>query len=301
MEGFMKKLLIFIPLMGLGFVLFGQSLNPEVIASSGDYFENTNASLGWTLGETVTESFANGNIFLTQGFQQPVTGIAISGIDLDLLVYLEGPYEGPHMQTGLNTAGLIPLSQPFDQPPWDYSGDETVVSIPNMDVVDWLLIELRDATDAASAGETTVIARQAGFLLKDGSVVGTDGSSTLQFDNSFAQQLFVVVWHRNHLGIMTANGVTESAGVYVYDFSTGASQAYGNNAGYKDIGGVWGMVAGNGNHDGIINLNDKNQWTSYAGQKGYLDSDYNLDAQVNNPDKNDMWNSNQTFTSQIPQ
>ncbi len=297
----MKTILIFIPFMGLAVLLSGQSLSPEVISTSGDYFENTNASLSWTLGETVTETFANGNIFLTQGFQQPITGIVISGISLDLLVYLEGPYVGPDMATDLNSAGLIPLSQPFDQPPWDYTGDEAVASIPNMDVVDWLLIELRDATDAPSADEATTIARQAGFLLKDGSVVGLDGSSILQFDNSYTQQLFVVVWHRNHLGIMTAAGVTESDGVYVYDFSLDATQAYGSNAGYKDIGGVWGMVAGDATHDGLINLNDKSRWASFAGQKGYLNSDFNLDSQVNNPDKNEMWYPNRVYTSQIPQ
>lgn len=295
----MKKLLILFTLIGLTVLIYGQSLNPEVISTSGDYFENSNASLSWTLGETVTETFENSNFFLTQGFQQPVIGVIISGISLDLLVYLEGPYNGSEMTTDLNTAGLIPLTQPFNQYPWNYSGTESVNFIPNLEVVDWVLIELRDASDAPSATEATVISRQAGFLLKDGTVVGTDGSSLLQFDNAVMQQLFVIVWHRNHLGIITADGVTETAGIYFYDFSISGNQVYGG--GYKEIGGVWGMVAGDSNQDRLIDMSDKNQWSSYVGQKGYIKADFNLDAQADNKDKNEKWYPNQIFSSQIPQ
>jgi len=43
----------------------------QVIASSGGYFESENLSLSWTLGEPVIETFSNGDLILTQGFQQP--------------------------------------------------------------------------------------------------------------------------------------------------------------------------------------------------------------------------------------
>jgi hypothetical protein len=47
-----------------------QSIKPEIIATSGNFFKNANNSISWTLGECVTETFkATGNI-LTQGFQQ---------------------------------------------------------------------------------------------------------------------------------------------------------------------------------------------------------------------------------------
>ncbi|MCD4697206.1 MAG: hypothetical protein K8S16_13295 [Bacteroidales bacterium] len=297
----MKNLFITILLFGLTATLSAQSISSEVISASGDYFVNTNASLSWTLGEPITETFANGNIVLTQGFQQSVTEIIIEGISLDLLVYLEGPFSGSNMSTDLNTAGIIPLMQPYNIEPWNYNGSEAVGSLPNIDVVDWLLIELRDAANASSANETTTIARQAGFLLKDGSVVGLDGASILQFNTSFSQQLFVIVWHRNHLGIMSANGVTESAGIYTYDFSLSGDQVYGSSLGYKEIEGLWGMVAGDGNQDGLIDLNDKSLWSNFAGQKAYHTSDYNMNTQVNNADKNDKWYPNLIYSSQIPQ
>ena len=42
----------------------------EVISASGDYFENANVSISWTLGETMTETLTDGTNILTQGFQQ---------------------------------------------------------------------------------------------------------------------------------------------------------------------------------------------------------------------------------------
>lgn len=282
--------------------IFAQSVNPTVITSSGDYMAGPDVSLSWTLGELATETFSNGCSILNQGFQQPILGISISGINLELFVFLEGSYTSSQMSTSLNDSGMIPLSQPYNNSPWNYSGTEAVSEIPNENVVDWVLVELRDAPDASSATSATRLARQSAFLLHDGSVVGTDGSSVLQFNNSFTHQLFVVVWHRNHLGIMSANGINGIGGIYSYKFSLSESQVYGGEEGYKALGeGVWGMVAGDGTHDGIIDLSDKLQWNNLAGTKGYLDSDFSMDAQVNNHDKNEGWQPNSSKTQQIPE
>ncbi|MFU8843753.1 MAG: hypothetical protein ACNA7V_08100 [Bacteroidales bacterium] len=297
----MKRCFILILIIGCFFDISGQTLTPEVISSSGGYFESTNASVSWTLGETVTETFTGTSFILTQGFQQPL-GIQITGIDLDLLVFLEGPYNGLEMKTGLNSKGMIPLNQPYNQPPWEYPGTEYLAAIPNSDVVDWILIELRDAPDAVSAVTSTRIARQAALLLRDGSIVGTDGSTMLEFNNAFTQQLYVIVWHRNHLGIMTANGVTATNGIYEYDFSIAASQVHGGSDGHKDIGaGVWGMTAGDANQDNLVDISDKTQWVAFAGQVGYLSSDLNLDGEVNNPDKNESWQTNTNKSSHVPE
>ena len=42
----------------------------EIITSSGDYYESSNASLSWTIGESMTETYTSGITILTQGFQQ---------------------------------------------------------------------------------------------------------------------------------------------------------------------------------------------------------------------------------------
>lgn len=278
-----------------------QSLSPTVISSSGGYFTGAGGSLSWTLGEIATETLINGGYILTQGFQQPVEGITIT-LNLDLLVFLEGPFTTTEMTTSLNAAAVIPTAQPYNSSPWNYTGTESVSSIPNPQVTDWVLVELRDAPNASSATPATRLAMQAAFLLKDGSVVGTDGSSILQFNTAFTQQLFVIVWHRNHLGIMSASGVPESGGIYTYDFSIDENQVYGGSNGYNSLnGGVWGMTAGDATHDGIVNLLDKNEWASFAGKKGYLDPDFSMDAQVNNVDKNDKMLHNDLKQSQVPQ
>ena len=118
---------------------------------------------------------------------------------LNLKAYLEGPFSGNEMTTLLNTSGTLPLDQPYDAAPWLYTGTETVPSIPNPNVVDWILVELRETTgDASTATPDKIISRQAGFILKNGIITGIDGINPMQFDLQVSANLYVVVWHRNH-------------------------------------------------------------------------------------------------------
>ena len=224
-------------------------------------------------------------------------------LELSLVVLLDGPYDPASnlMLTDLNPA-YIPLSQPYGVTPWNYAGTESVASVPNSNVVDWVLIELRDASDAASATSATRIDRQAGFLLADGSVVATDGSSNMTFTTTVNNNLFVVVWHRNHLAVISANPVPKSSGVYSYDFTTSASQVLGGSLAYLELEtGIWGMVGGDGDANGEINNGDKNDvWSAEAGNSGYLMGDFNMDVQVNNGDKNEIWLPNSGKGSQVP-
>jgi hypothetical protein len=265
----MKKFSIIIIGGLLSFAVAAQSLSPEVIASSGDYYENANASLSWTLGEIATETYSAGGSILTQGFQQPI-GVTVK--EVDILAFLEGPYFGTQMNTDLYSGNQIPNFQPYNTPPWSYPGGENAFPIPNTGVVDWVLVELRDAWTAGTATPATTIDRQAAFLLNDGSVVGVDGSSILQFNKTLEHKLFIVLWHRNHLGIMTANAIPRTGAIHVCDFSTSLTKVYNGGAGYKEVitgSGVYGMVGGDANADGDINNMDKILWTNDAGTKGY--------------------------------
>ncbi len=278
---------------------YSQSIERDVVASSGDYFEGTNVSLSWTLGEIATETYSAGNIILTQGFQQSY-GIVIHGIDLDVLVYLEGPYEVGSMNTILKDGGQIPINQPYNVSPWFYTGGESVATIPD-NVVDWVLVDLRDATSAATAIPASSVEMQAAFIINNGSVVGLNGSSVLQFTASINDDPYVVVWHRNHLGVLSATSPIETGGVYTYDFSTALTKAYGGGLGYKLIDtGVYDMAGGDANGDGVIDAVDKLLWTGQAGTKGYKASDFDMDSQVNNIDKNDLMIENQDLSSQVP-
>ena len=218
---------------------------------------------------------------------------------LDLAAFLEGPFNGLDMDNTLNTSGLLPANQPYNVAPWNYPGAETVIGLPP-DWVDWVLIEIRDAPNAASATPATTVARKAALLLQDGSIVDMDGSSIPEFSVPIANQLFAVVWQRNHLGIMSANPLVKVGGIFSYDFTTAASQAY--LSGQKNVGGgSYGMYGGDGNANSAIELTDETTvWEPQAGTIGYKQGDFNLDGEVNNPDKNDSWVENLGETSQVP-
>ncbi len=161
---------------------------------------------------------------------------------VDMTVLLQGPYNGSAMVPYLN--GILPLAQPYNVAPWNYNGTESVTIIPNANVVDWMLIELRDAATAAQATSGTMVARQAAFILNNGKVVGMDGTSVLRFEAPVFNNLYAVVNHRNHISVMSAAGLTKTLGIYTYNFSTGAGQAYGGNPGTQTnsswcLGYVW--------------------------------------------------------------
>ena len=275
--------------------LMSQSVERDVIAGSGDYFEGAGISLSWTLGELATDTYSNGNTIITQGFQQP----DILRIYIDLTAFLEGPFNGTQMNTALNNLSMIPLTQPYNAAPWNYAGTESVAAIPNNQVVDWVLIEGRDAPSAAVANASTTFARQAAFVLADGSVVGLDGSSPIQFNYSITNQLFVVVFHRNHLAIMSANALNDAGGIFSYDFTTAINKAY--LSGQKAINGKAELFGGDVDASGIVNDADKAMWSSLAGAKAYLSSDVNMDAQVDNKDKNDVWVKNVNEQTKVPE
>jgi len=230
-------------------------------------------------------------------------------LSLDLTIFMEGPYAGSsQMHTDLNP-DHIPLAQPFNTDPWNYTGDEFVFPLPSPDIVDWVLVELRDAASAADATSSNMIAQQAAFLLADGSIVGLNGSGRLTFDNIFDyninENLFVVIHHRNHLGILSANPLVKTDGFYAYDFSDDAAKTYGGTDGIKQLESfgpaVWGLIGGDGDANGTVNNVDKTSfWSIISGKNGYLSGDYNLDGEINNQDKNDIWLYNIDKNTQVP-
>ena len=269
------------------------------ILDSPDFSGETTETLQWLVPVSPTHN-GTYNCQAAGGLSRDIQ-VGSKDILVDIGLFLEGPFNGTEMNTDLNDAGFLPLVQPYNTAPWNYPGLEEVGSIPNGDVVDWVLVELRDAPDAASATQATVYARQAAFLLKNKSIVSGDGTTWLEFYGTITQNLFIVVWHRNHLGIMSAVPVVKTGGIYTYDFTTGADQAFGSNAQKEVAPGIWGMITGNGNGDNIIDLSDKTRWNTDAAKSGYKASDYDMNGRVNNQDKNDKWLMNTGYESQVPE
>lgn len=75
----MKKQLLFLNCLLISVGIFGQSVSPEVIATSGDYYETANVKMSWTLGEIITETLETDAVILTQGFQQ--SNLTITSIE----------------------------------------------------------------------------------------------------------------------------------------------------------------------------------------------------------------------------
>ncbi len=214
-------------------------------------------------------------------------------LSANIKVFLEGPYVGGQMSTFLNASGYVPLSQPFNTSPWNYTGTETVTTVP-ANVTDWILVELR-------SDETTVVDRRAAFLKNDGTLVDLDGVSNIKFPTATAGDYYVVITHRNHLSVMTANPVTISFSPTLYDMRTDQSKAYGTNA-MKDLGGgYYGMISGDANGNGQIQNNDsETYWAVQNGQSGYKEGDYNLNGQVQNNDRETYWVPNNGRGTQVP-
>ncbi len=219
-------------------------------------------------------------------------------VELDLTVMLEGSFNGVDMNTGLRDAGVLPLSQPFNEWPWSYSGTESVAAIP-ANVVDWVLVQLRDSDDPANADAASIFEEHAAFLLADGSIVDLDGISPLQYTTTYNQKLYPVIVQYNHLAVISPSNVTRNAaGKYAYDFRNGA---FGGVAGEKEVSpGVWAMIGGDSFADGVINSNDVGDWNWQAGDsEGYHYGDMDMNGYVDNKDKNDVLVPNLGYSSQV--
>jgi hypothetical protein len=248
-------------------VYSGASLPPSLTAGSGKMLLHFNTDFSTTR--------QGWGISFNSGFEKT---------RIDVKAFLEGAFNGTNMETGIT----IPLSQPFNNHPWNYYGNEKTDVAPSEDIIDWILMELRDAPDIASATSETIIARKALFLRNDGAIRGISGeiNDLPVFPVQVNDSLFVVIRHRNHLAVISAKPLQKQDSVYVFDFTTGFDKVYGGDAGYKQLSStVWGMVSGDINADGRIDTTEVLSWRTYAGAMGYLNADVNLDAQVENRDK----------------
>ena len=123
--------------------------------------------------------------------------VACNSTTIRAKVFLQGPYSGALMTTSLQTNGMIPLSQPYNTAPFNYAGVESVTNIPP-NVVDWVLIEVRDPTN-----DSNILAQRACFLRNDGELLDVDGTVGVRFAGLTVSSGYISVRHRNHLGVMT--------------------------------------------------------------------------------------------------
>ena len=255
-------------------------------------------------------------------------------INIQLAVFLEGGLSDKdnigmylaQMRSDLNTERSIlpgqtpvnplvsptPPGQPYFETPWGYMGTEgltwtnteyqNIAATYGSEVVDWVLISFRKTIDQSSE-----VAEAAALVLQDGTVVFVD---ECVLSTNEPGPLYVVVEHRNHLGIMSENPVTIDQGSLIFDFRVTNSfvglQIPVTGFGQKQVNpGVWAMYTGDGDQASDITSYDitgldKILWEVENGNfDQYLLSDFNLNGDSNGADKI-LWSNNNGISSRVP-
>ena len=232
-------------------------------------------------------------------------------INISLKVFLEGPFNTSSnaMNTVLNQRGLLPgqtpigafavptpAGQPYSGAPWNYTGSETVTTYA-ADVVDWVLVSFRTSPVLGAT-----VFRAAGLLHSNGTITFPNPCISLP-TGSF----YVVIEHRNHLGIMSPSAVPVVNNTMNFDFTTGQSFVLTNppSFGQKVKSTSWMMYAGDGkkgttttNYD--INFSDSQLWKLESGIfDQYRYGDFNMDADINFNDSQ-LWKLNNGRYSGVP-
>lgn len=205
-----------------------------------------------------------------------------------LRVFLDGPYVGAgFMGDQLRVAGWLPITEPYTAMGRTITGPTTttgavLATAGSNAPVDWVLVELRDATTP-----TIIIEARVGLVQVDGDVVGTDGLSPLGFCTN-AGSYRVAVRHRNHMGCMTATAFALNGTSTTVDLTAPATATYGTNA-RRSVGSVMTLWSGNVNANTNLRyvgeFNDRDPILSAVGGSvptntavGYLMADVNMDG-----------------------
>lgn len=180
-------------------------------------------------------------------------------VNLHITAFLQGPFSSATntMSDALRSGNVLPSTDPYTESPVPVSttagaGVFAVTNASNA-IVDWVLVELRDASTP-----TTILGSKSALIQRDGNIVAAnDGVSDVQFlstdlsPTSIPGSVFVVIKHRNHLAIRSATALSTATGTITHNFTTGQSQAIGTNpmASLNAGNTLFGMWGGNVNGD----------------------------------------------------
>ena len=198
--------------------------------ASGTY---TITPAGWT-SNNYDISFADGTL-------------EIKALEFSLKAMLQGPYNTgtSFMDNLLRSNNQLPSDQPFNQDPWNYSGTETLPSPTPANAVDWVLVEFRDSNGSGY----TVKGRAAGLLRTNG-VIEVTVDDTEYPDLHANTDYYMVVWHRNHMPVMSATAETAPVET-AFDF-TQSGNLFGTKPAIELETGVDGLIAGDVTANGLL-------------------------------------------------
>jgi large repetitive protein len=122
------------------------------------------------------------------------------------------------------------------------------------------------------------------FVDTSSAILGTNGvCNNVSFARATSGNYWIAIRHRNHLETWSSIVKYFTTGSPVnYDFTTSASQAYGNNM--KQVGSVWVLYGGDANQDGFVNGYDYDIYKIQFGLDAYRSCDFNGDNFVDGYD-----------------
>jgi uncharacterized repeat protein (TIGR01451 family) len=248
-------------------------------------------------------------------------------ITIQAKVFLEGPYDPTTglMENFVRFGGMLPgdkplapvtptpAGQPYQGAPWNYNdllcnyyGDPSVnpdaVKPYPADVVDWVLVSIRQGDSLASS----TIFRCVGLVARDGTV-------TLEcpcFRTAGVDKYYIIIDHRNHLQVMSKVAHLNGGTTLGFDFTIQDSWKLGTpipqEVGQKLIGNHYVMVGGNGDqtHEPSsqfdLNSLDFDVWARDNGILfRYLYGDYDMNLDANSLD-DELWINNNGKINFIP-
>lgn len=219
--------------------------------------------------------------------------LVVDPVRVNIRMMLEGPYDPMTglMHDSLRVKGLIPLKEPYGDLGYPLIGGVGVMIAGHQleeagpqAIVDWVLVELRDAVDP-----TLVLRTRTALLLRDGSVMAFDGTPHISFD-VVPGNYHIVVKHRNHLGVMTASPLALDASITDLDLADPATPTFGTGA-RRNIGVTAVLWAGDVSRDQELKYtgtdNDRDPILVRIGgtvptnvATGYFSEDVNMDGRA---------------------
>lgn len=132
------------------------------------------------------------------------------------------------------------------------------------------------------------------------SVLDNNGNAIFSFDNAASGvPYYIVVDHRNSITTWSASGNSFTGDSLSYDFTTAASQAFGNNQILKGL--KYAIYSGDVNKDGIVDGSDASLVDNDASNfvAGYVNTDVNGDEIVDGSDGTIVDNNSANFVGVI--
>lgn len=168
--------------------------------------KRTNSGSAWAplntlrIGNTLYAENVNSFSEFAIGYQAP-------GVLVEVKIFLQGAYDTQIDQMRIDIISNIPTTSPYSE------DARTVAAIP-ANVVDWVLVQLRTTFDGSA------VTSKSAFLHKDGRIVNDDASTGVIEMDAASGDYYIVIKHRNHLAIMSANAVSlNNSTSTLYDFT----------------------------------------------------------------------------------